>query len=399
MTTLLRWIRMLPDDVVLARPDLCLDHGWASILTGQLDEAERYLSRATQIAGNDPAILGNVLVGQASIARARGENEQAIELAQRALTVLPTVDALERSMVALTLGLAQAARGNLTAAEQALTEACEAGQVSGNHYARLTALGLLGAMQLAQGRLHQAADTCRQVLDSGGPPPSTATALLVLGVLKYEWNDLEAAAHHLERGIDLCQLSGNREIQVDCLVSLAQLRLSQGDIAEALRLLDRTQRVANAKSVAPVIHAKIAACRVALALAQYDLSTARHWAEQVAQNTATSLDHPRIGLAEVALLLAENRQAVARQILESRLEAASTAGLLYVVVEIRALQALAAPSLSEALGYLEEALVLAEPEGYIRTFVDKGEPMAALLQVVRSQRVLRAYVVKLSGSI
>jgi LuxR family maltose regulon positive regulatory protein len=166
-------------------------------------------------------------------------------------------------------------------------------------------------------------------------------------------------------------------------------------MAEARRLLDRTQRVANAKSVAPVIHAKIAACRVALALAQNDLSAARHWAERVAQNTATSLDHPRIGLAEVYLLLAENRHTVARQILERRLEAANTAGLWYVVIEIRVLLALAAPSLSEALSYLEEALKLAEPEGYIRTFVDKGDPMAALLLAVRLQRVAPRYLAEL----
>ncbi len=39
--------------------------------------------------------------------------------------------------------------------------------------------------------------------------------------------------------------------------------------------------------------------------------------------------------------------------------------------------------------------MLAEPEGYIRTFVDKGEPMAALLQVAKSQGGASAYVDKL----
>ena len=80
------------------------------------------------------------------------------------------------------------------------------------------------------------------------------------------------------------------------------------------------------------------------------------------------------------LLLAENRPADALQLLEPLLAAASQAGLLYVVVEIRLLQALAAPVQKDALGYLKEALALAEPEEYIRTFVNKGEPMAALLR-------------------
>ena len=65
--------------------------------------------------------------------------------------------------------------------------------------------------------------------------------------------------------------------------------------------------------------------------------------------------------------------------------AASQAGLLYVVVESRLLQALAAPTQKEALGYLQDGLALAEPERYIRTFVDKGEPMAALLRLAQLQ--------------
>ena len=210
--------------------------------------------------------------------------------------------------------------------------------------------------------------------------PPTATALGVLGILHYEWNDLETAAAYLQRGIDLCELSGNKEVLVDCLVSLAQLRLGQGDAVAAQGLLDRAQHIADSKGVAPLVHAKIAAGRVALALARHDLATARQFAEQLAGNAAASLEHPRIGLAQVAVLLAENRPAEALQLLEPLLAAASRAGLLYVVVESRLLQALAAPVQKDALGYLQEALALAEPERYIRTFVDKGEPMAALLR-------------------
>ena len=44
---------------------------------------------------------------------------------------------------------------------------------------------------------------------------------------------------------------------------------------------------------------------------------------------------------------------------------------------------------------LERALTMAEPEGYIRTFVDEGAPMAALLRRVESQGVAPAYVSKL----
>ena len=51
------------------------------------------------------------------------------------------------------------------------------------------------------------------------------------------------------------------------------------------------------------------------------------------------------------------------------------------VIEILVLQALAQQALGDipaALAPLERALALAEPEGYIRIFVDEGPPMAQL---------------------
>ena len=89
MTTLLRWMRSLPDDVVLARPEYCLDLAWALILTGQIDDAESYLASANQQAGDDRTFLGKVLVAQVHIARTRGQHKQAIELAQAALASCP----------------------------------------------------------------------------------------------------------------------------------------------------------------------------------------------------------------------------------------------------------------------------------------------------------------------
>jgi len=59
------------------------------------------------------------------------------------------------------------------------------------------------------------------------------------------------------------------------------------------------------------------------------------------------------------------------------------------VIEIRLLQALAHQMLhqeTQALDALREAVRLAEPEGFIRSFVDEGPPMKALLSNVREQQ-------------
>ena len=74
-------------------------------------------------------------------------------------------------------------------------------------------------------------------------------------------------------------------------------------------------------------------------------------------------------------LLTQGQRAACAELLAARYEKASRAGAQNALVETRALQALAAATHDEALSFLSEALTLAEPEGYIRTFVDLGEPM------------------------
>ncbi|MCK4315150.1 MAG: hypothetical protein KAX24_05205 [Anaerolineae bacterium] len=395
VTTLLGWLRALPDEEVRARPALCLNYSWALILTGQLEAAESYLGQAEQVAQDDIAFLGDIVSAQAYIARARGDDRRTIELSQRALSLLPQADSSTRSVVAMNLGIAHWSSGHLTEAEQALTEADHAAQQSGNIYARLTALSFLGVVQAAQGRLHQAVELFRQVIRLGEQSPPGALAHNELSALLYEWNDLEAAADHLQRGIKLGQRSGNLEVQSGGYRTLARVKQAQGDAPAALDALQKAHQLAREVDLHPLERARNAACHVQIALAQHDLATAMRWAEQATEDADGSPFYPRLGLTQARLLLAQNEKAAAAEQLEGWYETALRQGWRYGTIEVRVLQALAAPTPSAALAFLADGLALAQPEGYVRTFVDKGEPMVALLREAAAQGVAPEYVRRL----
>ena len=87
----------------------------------------------------------------------------------------------------------------------------------------------------------------------------------------------------------------------------------------------------------------------------------------------------RITMARI--LFAQNKTGEALEFLEELLEAAESKERMWHVIEILMLQALslrgARRNRKRALAALERSLALAEPEGYVRTFVDEGAPMAA----------------------
>lgn len=83
---------------------------------------------------------------------------------------------------------------------------------------------------------------------------------------------------------------------------------------------------------------------------------------------------------------AENRQAEAIKHAFAAHDWERAAGLIHAV---------ATPAQQDALSYLHEALALAEPERCIRTFVDKGEPMAEWLRAVQAQGIAAGYLAEL----
>ena len=143
------------------------------------------------------------------------------------------------------------------------------------------------------------------------------------------------------------------------------------------------------------MRARNAACHVQIALAQEDVATATRWAEQVTEDADVSPFYPLLGLTQARLLLVQNEKAAAAEQLAAWYETAARAGWQFGVVETRVLQALAAPTPTAALSFLADGLALAQPEGYIRTFVDKGEPLAELLRQAASQGVAPEYARKL----
>ena len=88
----------------------------------------------------------------------------------------------------------------------------------------------------------------------------------------------------------------------------------------------------------------------------------------------------------------------ALRFLERLLAAAEAGQRTGSAIEVLILQALAhqeRQDMPAALASLEQALTMAEPEGYVRIFLDEGPPMAALLSTAAQQGVARDHIRRL----
>jgi len=406
LATFLGWVDELPDGLVRDRPSLCVFQAWALLLAGRpLDAVEARLQDAARSQAVDKTTPLRAL-----LALYRGHMTRAAELAHRALERLSEDDLFLCNLAAWVLGLSRLVDGDLAASTQALDQVARASHRTGNVMIAVMVLSNIAALRMQHGRLHQARDIYRQALEwatdeRGHLLPIAGEALMGLGRLFYQWNDLEAATRHLIEGIELTGRWGEAGA-MDGYISLAHVRQAQEDVDGAQEAIQRARQLARKTDATELDDILVAAHQAHLWVVQGDLEAARRWLEErgLAQGGAAGLEVD-VALTElearvdddffrsrrrrtaeyitlVRVLLAQGQPDEALAVLRPLQEIAERWGLNERVIRFQVLKALAfraRDDVAQALAALERALSLARPAGYVRPFVDEGQSMARLL--------------------
>jgi LuxR family maltose regulon positive regulatory protein len=413
---LLGWLKALPDALVRSRPRLKVLCAWSLTLTGQLEDAESYLPSSPE-SSDDPGVQGEVAAIRAHIAGLRDDGRRAIEIAHQAFEHLPSGNPFLRGYLALNLGLARWRSGDMIAGSRAIKEAIALGHAANSPYLTLVATARLGHVQEMQGLLGEALVTHQAALQLAAeqgdrPVPYAGVAHVGIAEVLYEQNDLESALSHATEGIHLCERGGISSYMLAGRFILAQLAKAQGDVEAALQTLQAAEQLAEQYDYVYLL-AEQAELRARLQIAQGKLQAASQWVERrrpisVEESTLTiaremellTVARVRIaqGLGDPRATGNRNKFGQAQRLLTGMLKAAEAAGRAGSAIRIRVLQARLFQTrgdLDQALSALGRAFILAEPEGYVRTFVDEGEPMAALLRQALSRGIAPDYAARL----
>ena len=398
---LLRWLGALPDELVRSRPQLCLLYAWALVHSGEPDGAERRLQDAQAVlkldsgapteslSDDERTMLGEICIVRARAAAMREDAPLTTEFSNRALDLLPEHELHLRGDAALDLGHAHCSVGDLAAASEAFARAAATGRAADDLRTALFALRYRASLEMSRGRLRAAEDLLsegRRLAESRteGVPSVAGIIHTGMGELLYERGKLDEARRLLEEGIEHGRRSGEAKILVYGYVNLARVLIARGDAEGAHSLI---REAGGLTPRWPLIWAWQARFR----LAQGDVRSAARWAREY-RATDDYLSYPRhferITMARV--LLGEGKTEEALDLIGRLLQDAGAAGRTAHEIELLVLRALALNGRGDTEGALNSstrALALAEPEGFVRLFVDEGRPMAALLErLIREPR-------------
>jgi LuxR family maltose regulon positive regulatory protein len=426
------WLEALPDALLRDRPVLSVAFAGVLMATGELEgaearlrEAERWLyPTAGTLEASETSSTAMVVVDEeefrrlppaiavyrAAQALALGDVAGTMTYARRALDLVLEDDHLNHGAAAGLLGLAAWASGDLAAAHQSYSDCMASLQRAGHIFDVFVCAITLADIRIAQGRLREAMRAYEQGLQlapeqGGSVLPGTADMYAGMSALHRERDDLAAATQHLLRSQELGEHAGLPANRYRWWVAMARIREAEGDLDGALALLDEAERLyvgEFAPNVRPVL-----ALKARVWIAQGRLGDVLGWACEHGLSVEDDLSYlrefehitlARALLAQYKIERAERSMDEATGLLERLLAAAEQGDRTGSVIEILVLQALALQSRGDipaALVPLERALALAEPEGYVRKFVDEGSPMAVLLEAAAERGIAPNYVRRL----
>jgi LuxR family maltose regulon positive regulatory protein len=426
-----RWVQALPEDVLQTRPVLAVAFVGALAQALKFDTIAERLERVDRLVrspdgtwpeqppphvivvdhDNYRSLPAHIAMYRAAVALTRGDLDGTIMHARQSLALAPAQDPLARSAAGALAGLASWSSGDLAGAHAEYTESVAGLTSAGFLTDVLGATVTLGDIRRTQGQLAAAIRTYQQALDLTAVPPGTeplrGTADMHIGLagVLLERNDITGAIEHLSTNQQLGEHNGLPQNAYRWRVVMARLRAAEGDLDAALALLDEAERV-YVGDFAPNVQ-PVAAVRGRLQIRRNELAHAQGWARerQLSFEDEPSYLREYEHLTLARLLIAQHRAqphasdvAQALSLLDRLLAAAEHGERGAIVIESLMLQALAhdaAGNARAAHAAVHRAVTLAEPEGYVRLFIDEGAPMTVLLKALRKPSTAPAYVNRL----
>lgn len=416
----LRWLNGLPSAVIHSHPLLCVYYASLLLLTNQYEAAEIRIREAEagfeqgMSAKQVHQLQGFIYTNRSTIAFFSGDLAQAVPFAQQALDLLPETEDFARPGVLANVSSAYQLTGDVTPeTERAVTEALTLIRTRNNPFATVSCMALLARLHVLQGRLRDAVAIYAQIMqDVSSPEMLQATFsgpyyYFGMGERLHEWNDLEEAERYLQQGMELL----HDEVPIEAWVAIqgytafAWLQQARGNAKAARSTLDALAQFARQRHFVAPMQVQCAALRAQLDLIQGNLISAVHWMETcryTLDDTNLLYPHEYAYLTLARVHIAQKMQASTtfslQQVLHllkrllAEAESNGRQGSILEILKVRVLALAAQGDLGTALTTLEQLILLAEPEGYIRFFVDEGPVMQMLLRRMRCGGIHLEYV-------
>jgi LuxR family maltose regulon positive regulatory protein len=415
----LEWFNQLPEEITRDRPVMLVAYCWAVLSDGQLEKGEASLKQAEQSLKSQDVldkanidqtkhqlILADIAGARAYIAQSLGDIPGSVNFAKQARDFIPEENFAALAPIDGLLSMAYWANGELVEADKTLVGFILNMQKIGNLSFAISTTFALADIRMTQGNLKGALKVCndslQMTIDHGDPPlVGTTDVHLQLSEVYHEMGDFKSSSEHLLK----CEKLGEKTALPDWKYRLnlvkAQIFETFGKLDQAHEHIDLAEQAYYRRPIPDF--RPFPAFRARLWVREGRHKEAMSWAKGRGLSFRDDPDYlseyEYITLVRILIGRYKKEEDItllneANELLNRLLQCAMEGGRMRVVIEIMILQALVYDAKGDqpsALKSIEPALAIAEPEGFIKAFVNEGATTVELLTQAHKQDIFPQY--------
>ena len=417
-----RWLETIPETALRPRPRLCFWYIPTLLYKSEFDKVEKYLHIMEEAEPPQVrrGLASAVWSTRSLLASSAGDVKKAEEFCNKSEEQLLPDDVKQHAVVSYARTRLTFLKGDMKASEEKVLEVIPIFRRADHFVFEIAGRTGLAYIRGLQGRLRECINGIEEVMPLAREKSSYLPDVLFyphsyLCDVYRELNDLDRAKTHLNEALNIYSkvvVQSYVAFYADNIRSLAWMLELLGDAEHAQALVDdgvrRMERNNN-----EIALKQIRALRALLFLRRNDMREANRWAESCGLNVddeaiyATELSH----ITYARWLFARGEGEKALPLIKRVQRSAQAGSRIRALIHLLTLEALIQQSLGKevpANAALETALSLAQPESFMRTFIDEGEPLAKLLKQClkqdgkrweREKPALLPYVMKLNEAL
>jgi LuxR family maltose regulon positive regulatory protein len=427
-TTLSKWLKKIPDEYIFLKPNLSnyysllLFESGKQAMAGQVLKMveKNHISFCEEINGNLDKKLtkkksskviklqGRIYAIKAIMAAGRSEVKSIIKYSKKALDHLPNKDFSWRATIAISLGIAHNIRGDLISAVEAFSEGVKAARETDNTYFHLMSrLWLIMALNY-RGQLPEAKIVCKQLLEEVNKKELSFDGAVghvygSWGQLLYELNNVKEAIQYVEKGIKL--LEHGHDVSLLCwrYTTLAKMHFSNNNFALAEENLQKAEKLEITSELPTWITSHVKASRAKSILVKGGIDLLKNWVDdcklKLDDDLSTMLRRPE-HIMFARILMVQDRLDDALNLIQRLVKELAKGGRVKHQIETLLLQTqlyIKQDENTKAIKSIITAIDLGKQGGYIRIFIDEGQPIAELLGEIidTKNNIPRSYAKKI----
>ena len=383
----------LPQEMILARPKIGLYQVWLLITQARIAKARLLINNLSrQIAEADPQSgqqwMQTFIATAVAFLSPPTEAPGLVPLPDyRLLDEIPAEELLLRNAADFLYGMALARRGQLERAVEVSLVCIQREKALRGSPSIPTLVPFLSRIYLIQGRLHATADLCREYLEPFEERDirfiyTTGSIKVDLGETLSEWNYLEAAEEYIREGLQDNEPWRNIMTDGFGLAALVRVLLAKRNYSGAMWAVEKLEARLHEHAQPREFDEDLRTLKIRVQLASGDLQNPFQWADEVQLSEEFRQHKELYWLTLGQIRLAQGRFAEVKELLAGKILPIASGSQVSRQLESNLLLAGAAAGqgqTAKALQIMEACLALAEPEGYLRVFLDAGEAVRELL--------------------